>query len=54
MGFPTASAAHLGAIPAGSVIQSALFWVYMTDGWYYAAFDDDGKKVVAAVRLSQY
>jgi len=52
--FPTASAAYLGALPAGAAVQSALFWPYVGDGWYYAVFDNRGKKTVASVRLAQY
>ena len=38
----------------GETAQTMLYWPYDEDGWYYAAFDNDGFMVVASARIAQY
>jgi hypothetical protein len=44
-------AAYVGTVAAGQSVQTTMFWPYVEDGTYYAAFDDDGVKVVTAVGI---
>lgn len=52
--FAGASAAYVGTLNPGQSVQASLFWVYVDDGWYYAVFDDNGRKAVACARIAQY
>ena len=48
------SATYIGPIQPGETAQTMLYWPYDEDGWYYAAFDNDGFMVVASARIAQY
>lgn len=48
------SASYAGLIEPGQSLQTMLYWPYDGDGWYYAAFDNDGALVVASARIAQY
>lgn len=52
--FSGSAAAYVGTLNPGQTVQVSLFWPYDTDGWYYAVFDDNGRKAVASAQIINY
>lgn len=51
--FADISLAYTGPIAPGASVSTVLFWPFVDNGTYYVVFDNDGKKAVASVFLSQ-